>query len=192
MDANTVVDLTKLHQAIVSDIAAAFPSLATVEFYREERTNLPVPACILELTELEALGDDDPGTEQLAVLAKFEASLIISFRSPTARLSVRLLAAALSAWLRHQRWTDPDNPTKKLPTGAAQVIGAFPDDFRAVGMAREQDLPQFEIWRVEWQQIVHLGASVWLPDGSEIVPGEVYSVGRVDGVADSTPGQVVP
>lgn len=164
-NANTTVDLAVLHEAIVSDIQAAFPALATVEFYREDRRELPKPACLLELTELEALPDDDPGTEQLAVMAKFEAELVVSFRTTKAKQSIRLLAASLAAWLRLRKWSDAANPGKKLPTGPALVVGAYQDDFTVMGAAREQDLPQFEVWRVEWQQIVHLGAGVWNDEG---------------------------
>lgn len=175
-NAKTEVDLAELHQAIVDDIRAAFPGLATVEFYRgeglEDRKTLPPPACLLDLTELEVLQDDDPGTEQTCVMAKFEAELVISFRTTQAKRSVRMLAASLVAWLRNRRWTDPTQPAFKLPTGPALVIGAYPDDFRVMGAQRDQDLPQFEIWRVEWQQRIHLGATVWTDEGT--VPTQVF------------------
>ena len=74
-NAYTEVSLAALHQAIAADITAAFPQLVTVEFYRETeddgRTLPPMPACLLELTEFEAAPDLDPGTEQLAVTARF-------------------------------------------------------------------------------------------------------------------------
>lgn len=165
MNANTEIDLAVLHDAIVKDIKAAFPSIKTVEFYREDRRTLPMPACLLELTELEATMDEDPGTEQLSVLAKFEAELIIGFRTQNAKQSIRLLAAALSAWLRNRRWTNYAGTTPKLPTGAAQVIGAYHDDFNVIGRDSDKGLPQFEVWRVEWQQQIHLGQTVWTDDG---------------------------
>lgn len=189
-NANTEVDLATLHQAIVADIQAQFPQLVTVEFYREDRKELPKPACLLELTEMEALEDEDPGTEQLAVMAKFEAELVISFREQSAKRSIRLLAAALSAWLRKRRWNDPDNPGKKLPTGAVQVIGAYPDDFRTMGGQREGELPQFEVWRVEWQQIVHLGNTVWTDEGT--TPSQVFVDEHLNGGPGDGYEQVAP
>ena len=179
MNANTEVDLGVLHDAIVADIKAQFPQLVTVEFYREDRKELPKPACLLELTELEALPDDDPGTEQLAVMAKFEAELVIGFRTPKAKQSIRLLAAALAAWLRKRRWTNYSGTTPKLPTGPADVIGAYQDDFSVMGHQRDQALEQFEIWRVEWQQIVHLGKTVWTDEGE--TPSDVFVQGHVNG-----------
>lgn len=172
MNANTEVDMATLHDAIVADIKAAFPALVTVEFYREDRKELPKPACLLELTELEALPDDDPGTEQLAVMAKFEAELVIGFTTPQAKQSIRLLAAALSAWLRKRRWTNYSGSTPKLPAGECQVIGAYQDDFTVLGRDNDKGLPQYEVWRVEWQQIVHLGKTVWTDEG--VVPSQVF------------------
>lgn len=178
MNANTNIDLAVVHDAIVADIKAAFPHLQTVEFYREDRKILTTPACLLELTELEADPDNDPGTEQLAVLAKFEAELVIGFRQKPgdiarAKLSIRVLAAALEAWLRMRRWTNPADPVKKLPTGEAIVLGAYQDDFSVMGRQRDQELSQFEVWRVEWQQRMHLGQTVWTDEG--ITPTTVYS-----------------
>lgn len=166
MNANTVIDLSVLHSAIVADIEAQFPDLVTVEFYRAEegqgedaRKTLPVPACLLELSEMPADPDRDPGTEQLAVTATFEARLIIdSLKTQNAKLSVRVLAAAFSAWLRLRRWNNPAVPGKCLPTGPAYVIGAYPDDF-------SPELDRYEVWRVEWQQELHLGDTVWKDEG---------------------------
>lgn len=163
-DRNTEIDLAVLHQAIVDDIKAQFPELTTVEFYRgqdtgEDRRSLPTPACLLDLTELEAEPEADPGTEQLAVLAKFEVALVIDFRTAQSKLSIRQLAASFAAWLRLRRWSNAAVPGKKLPTGPAQVVGAYPDDF-------QPDLERFVVWRVEWQQIIHLGQTVWKPEGA--------------------------
>src|SRR5690606_27856540 len=110
------VGLDALHAAIVADIKAAFPALATVEFYREtsDRVRLELPACLLELSEMELAEDEDPGTEQTAVEARFEARLIIGFRTPDAKVEIRKLAGAFAAFLRHRRWTDPNDPPKKL------------------------------------------------------------------------------
>lgn len=178
MNANTNINLATVHDAIVADIKAAFPNLKTVEFYREDRKSLVTPACLLELTELEADPDNDPGTEQLAVIAKFEAELIIGFRPQAghmakAKLSIRMLAASLEAWLRMRRWTNPADQDKKLPTGEAMVIGAYEDDFSVMGRHRDQELPQFDVWRVEWQQRLHLGETVWTDDG--ITPTTIFS-----------------
>jgi hypothetical protein len=172
MNANTNIDLVTLHNAIVADISAAFPALATVEFYREDRKNLPKPACLLEIAEFDNVEDEDPGTEQLAVMMRFEAQLVITFKTANAKRSACVLAAALAAWLRKRRWTNPADPSKKLPTGEARVVGAYRDDFTTMGAQRDTALEQFEIWRVEWEQIVHLGNTAWIDEGE--TPSEPY------------------
>lgn len=196
MNANTEIDLTVLHDAIVADIRAAFPALATVQFYRgeddgEERKSIPTPACILELSEFEADDEADPGTGQLCVIASFDAELIVGFRTERAKHSIRHLAAAMAAWLHKRRWTNPANPAKKLPTGEAMVAGAYPDDFRGGGSAsRETNLDQFEVWRIEWRQRIHLGNTVWTDEGS--TPAEVFVRQNVSRQPDGDYEQVVP
>lgn len=167
MNANTEIDLDVIHNAIIADIKAQFPDLLTVEFYRSEehqdnedkRKTLPVPACILELSEMLSDPDADPGTEQLAVTATFEAHFVIdSLRTFNAKMSVRKLAAAFAAWLRLRRWNNPIIEGRTLPTGPAYVQGIYPDDFAP-------ELDRYEVWRVEWQQEIHLGNTVWKDQG---------------------------
>jgi len=159
-NANTAVTLDQVHAGIINRTKAKFPTLATVESYRLDRKNLTVPACLIELTEMTCPVDPDPGTEQLAVMARFEAMFIMSFKQGTAnpKLEIRKLAAAFAAFARLQRWG--------CPIGPANVLGAYPDDFNP-------ELDQFEVWRVEWEQIIHLGESIWEapPDW---IPTEVY------------------
>lgn len=159
-NANTVITLDQLHAGILAAISAQFPDLATVEAYRLERRNLPTPACLIEMTEMDAAPDVDPGTMQLAVNARFEARLVIGFRQNGAnpKLEVRKLAAAFAAFARLNRWG--------CRVGPADVIGAYPDDF-------DPELDQFECWRVEWQQVIHLGDTVWTDSGE--VPTPYYS-----------------
>ena len=66
-NANTVTTLEAVHAGIVSAIVAQFPALRTVEAYRLDRKSMPVPACLIELTEMDAVHDEDPGTEQRAI-----------------------------------------------------------------------------------------------------------------------------
>lgn len=160
-DANTQVSLADFHTAVVSDIHAAFPDLATVQFYREEDDRKPLaesdlPACLLQVTEFETVPEEDGGTGQLPVQMRCEARLVLSFKTPAAKLAIRTLAAAFAAWMRKRRFTNPNDTAKKLPTGAAEVVGAYADDF-------SPELDQFEVWRVEWLQGADLGATVWGP-----------------------------
>lgn len=164
MDANTNVDLDALHDAIVADIKAQFPTLQTVEFYRtEERkggyTGLPLPAVILDISEFDPDMEIDPGTEQLAVHARFEAEIIFGFRTPNVKREIRKFAAAFGAWMRLRRWTG-------VRTGPAYVTSISRSDFNP-------ELDQYEVWCVEWSQPVHLGNTVWNNEGA--VPTQVFA-----------------
>ena len=156
-NANTVTTLDAVHEGIVAAIKTQFPALKTVEAYRLDRKNLPVPACLVEMTEMDNEPDIDPGTEQLAVMARFEAKLVIGFRQggKNPKIEVRKLAAAFAAWARLKRWG--------CPIGPAEVIGAYQDDF-------DPELDQYECWRVEWQQVIHLGDTIWKDDGETPTP----------------------
>lgn len=151
-----MITLDALHEGILGAIRQRFPQLATVEAYRQLRGTLPVPACLVELAELEATDELDPGTGQLAMMARFEARLVIGFRQGGLNpgLEIRKLTAALATFVHQQRWG--------LPVGAADVLGCWPDDF-------DPGLEQFECWRVEWQQVIHLGETAW-PAESGTVP----------------------
>lgn len=160
MDALNGTDLALLHTKIAATSAAAFPG-THFEFYREDRNDLPpmggagqpTSICLLELTEMDP-GEDDPGTEQVDVLAKFEAQFIIGFKTASAKVAIRALAASFAAFLRKQlRWPDVLN-------GEIQGIRCYKDDF-------SPELDQYEIWTVEWTQVLRLGVGTpWLPSGT--------------------------
>lgn len=152
-------DLAALHAAIVDTSAAAFPGVH-FEFYRVDRKNLPFgdglgtnppkAYCLLELSDMDA-SDFDPGTDQQAVGAKFEAEIIVKSLQVDSRLLIRALAGSYAAFLRKQlRWPGVLN-------GPIKVDGCYKDDF-------SPELDQFEVWRVEWVQ------DVWMGDVSEVLP----------------------
>lgn len=178
--ANTETTLDLYHQAVRDQIAAAFPDLKTVAWYHEEderNDKLALPACLLEVTDMPTEGDRDPQTGQMAFNLRVEARLVIGFRTPKAKLEIRKLSSALAVWMRDRRFQPASGP--------ADVLGAFRDDFSPV-------LDQFEVWRVEWDQIVHLGESVWVDDG-ETPDQPVYSwspdigTGNADKYQDAVP-----
>lgn len=150
MDRDTTVDLDEVHDAILATVRDAYPGLVTVDAYPEDRRALKadkLPAFFLEMAEFEP-GDMDPGTGQQAVNVKFEALLVVGALQPgfNPKREVRRLAASFAAFVRLKRWG--------LPVGPARFLAAVPDDFNP-------DLDQFEVWRVDWEQVVHLGETVW-------------------------------
>ena len=146
---NTALNLDDLFAAIETRIAAAMPEFALVAAYPADRRNLPLPACVIELVELEAV--DNPGTEQLAVSAHFQARVVLGFREQDAKRRVAKAAATLGHFVQGQRWG--------LPVEPATIEMIMPDEF-------EPERDQFEVWAVEWHQTVHIGASIWEDDGT--------------------------
>ncbi|HKY46145.1 MAG TPA: hypothetical protein VJM50_23845 [Pyrinomonadaceae bacterium] len=153
-DANTEVDLQALHEAIRSQIAAAFPSFKTVEFYRDdEDEKMPTPACLLHMTEAEPAPEQDAGTGQWPALLRFEAHIIMAHRSDVTPIEIRKAATAVATWLHLRRW----GPA--TPTDPCAVIACEPDEFAP-------NLDKFKVWRVEWVNMAMLGVSAWHNDGT--------------------------
>lgn len=150
------LDLDALHAAIVDRLAAAFPAVVTVEAYPDDRRTMRAPAILVDLEDFEAAPDDNPGTEQLPVVARFSARIVIGFRTANAKREIRKLAAAVGVFVHRNRWGQH--------VGPAEVLTITPDDF-------EPTLDQFEVWRVDWQQPLALGEGVWNNDGT--IPTEV-------------------
>lgn len=182
MDHQDGTNVALLHSVIASTSAAAFPGVH-FEFYREDRDDLPAmgelgqptACCMLELTEFDPV-DADPGTEQVDVIARFEAQFIIGFRTPDAKVAIRALAASYAAYLRKRsRWPGVVN-------GPTQNIRCFKDDF-------SPELDQYEIWTVEWTQVLRLGEGVWKETGT--TPGNpLYSF--VPYIGDGNEDEYVP
>jgi len=150
------IDLDQLHNAILNKIKEQFPSLQTVEDYDADRKDLAVPAVLLELVDMEADPESDPGTEQLAVVTKWAARVVFSFRQDNVKREIRKLAGALGVLVHDNRWGQSVSPAK------VTVIG--PDAF-------DPAFDKFEVWAVEWDQQIDLGENVWSGEG--VTPDKV-------------------
>ncbi len=64
---------TDLHQAICSTLKEEISAIQTCEIYPSIRKELLAPAVFVELVSLES--GKDPGTEELALKARFEARI---------------------------------------------------------------------------------------------------------------------
>jgi hypothetical protein len=166
-NANTEITLEGVHTAIENAIREKFPALKTVEFYCDKRTEITLPACLLEMSEFDGAPDDDPNTGQLAVTARFEARFVISYKTRNAKLAVRNLATSFAAWAKLNRFSQRISP--------AEILGGYPDDF-------DPRLDQHEVWRVEWQHVIHLGKSEWDYDGETPT---IVLVGQAPFIGDS-------
>ena len=168
MNADTQITLDQYYAAVVTDISGCFPVFRTVEFDRGDmdRQPPPVPACLLEITEFEDDGENDPGTGSWQCNARVEARIIFGFRTERVKLQCRKLATALAHFLRMRRFGHPEKPASALPTGPALLTGCYEDEF-------SPELYKYEVWRVEWIQNMTFGPSIWNEDGE--APKRIHS-----------------
>lgn len=135
---------TDLHQAICTTLKKEIPSIQTCEVYPAIRRELIAPAVFIELSSFEK--GNDPGTEELAIKARFEARVVIDSTVENAPLIVRSLAAEVARIVNKNTWEKNVSP--------AEFLSAEPDGFRP-------ELDAYLVWLVEWSHQLHLGKSVW-------------------------------
>ncbi|WP_065095515.1 MULTISPECIES: hypothetical protein [unclassified Wolbachia] len=135
-----------LHQAICSTLKEEIPSIQTCEIYPAIRKELLAPALFVELVSLES--GKDPGTEELALKARFEARIVVDGTVEYSSLVVRSLAAEVARVVNKNTWN-----VKNVSPG--EFISGGGDDFRP-------ELDAYLVWLVEWVHYLHFGESVWL------------------------------
>ena len=149
-----------LHQKICTTLKEEIPAIQTCEVYPAIRTTITAPAAFVELASLE-LGKD-PGTEELALKARFEARIVIDSTLENAAIIVRSLAAEVARVVNKNTW-DVEN------VSAGEFISAEVDDFKP-------ELDAYLVWVVEWVHEIHVGKSIFsggvTPHTIEI--GKVY------------------
>ncbi|WP_353276190.1 hypothetical protein [Wolbachia endosymbiont (group B) of Villa cingulata] len=134
-----------LHQAICSTLKEEIPSIQTCEIYPAIRKELLAPALFVELVSLES--GKDPGTEELALKARFEARIVVDGTVEYSSLVVRSLAAEVARVVNKNTWN-----VKNI--SPAEFLSAEPDGFRP-------ELDAYLVWMVDWSHQLHLGKSIW-------------------------------
>ena len=149
-----MMELDRLFETLVEGILA-LPGVQHCGPYPRRMDSIQVPAVLLDLVELEP--GEDPGTEELALIAHWEARLVVACNHENDKAVIRNLVLSLLQWLHRSDWL----PAK---TGIARIKQATPDGF-------SPDTPNYEIWLVEWTQEIHIGVSIW--DGGGVTPSQV-------------------
>jgi hypothetical protein len=155
--------LADLHNAICATLKAEIPAIQACEVYPAIRTIITAPAVFVELSGFEK--GYDPGTEELALRARFEARIIIDSTIENAPIVVRSLASEVAKVVNKN--------TFNMNISPGEFLSAEMDGFRP-------ELDAYLVWLVEWTHEIHLGKSVW-EDGKikihKIAVGEI-NVGK--------------
>ena len=144
--------LEDLHQAICSQLKEEIPAIQTCEVYPTIYRKIKAPAVFVELVSLEA--GKDPGTEELALRARFEARIVVDGTVEDSSVVVRSLAAEVARVVNKNTWN-----TEKVSPG--EFISAEVDGFKP-------ELDAYSVWTVEWVHQLHIGKSIWSETG--IIP----------------------
>uniref|UniRef100_A0A3B0IVB8 Phage related protein n=1 Tax=Wolbachia endosymbiont of Aleurodicus dispersus TaxID=1288877 RepID=A0A3B0IVB8_9RICK len=133
-----------LHQAICSTLKEEIPAIQTCEIYPAIRKELLAPAVFVELSSFEK--GSDPGTEELALKARFEARIVVDGTVENSSVVVRTLAAEIARVVNKNTWGNNVSP--------AEFLSAEPDGFRP-------ELDAYSVWLIEWIHSLHIGQSIW-------------------------------
>lgn len=134
-----------LHQTICTTLKKEIPAIQTCEMYPAERREIIAPAVFIELVSLEP--GKDPGTDELALRARFEARIVVDAMVEDSSIVVRSLAAEVARVVNKNTWN-----VEKISPG--EFISAGGDDFKP-------ELDAYQVWVVEWDHMVHIGKSIW-------------------------------
>lgn len=137
---------TDLHNAIEQYLRAAFTpaELPTLEQYPELVKKIKAPAVLIEMDDL--VPSEDPGTGELAMVARFVAYAVLE-RTPKADLQAASLALAVALKVTQ-------GGRFGQPVGPAKVIRVARDEFKP-------ELVGYAVWAAEWTHEILVGESVW-------------------------------
>ncbi|QTG98266.1 hypothetical protein ACJUAD_04355 [Wolbachia endosymbiont of Rhagoletis indifferens] len=139
------MNLKDLHDKICITLKKEISAIQTCEVYPAIRKELVAPAVFIELSSLEQ--GKDPGTEELALKARFEARIVVDSTIENAAIIVRTLAAEVAKVVNKNTWN-----IKNVSPG--EFISAEIDGFRP-------ELDAYLVWMVDWSHQLHLGKSIW-------------------------------
>jgi len=152
------IDLGVALDTVIATLAAEFNTFKTVAAEDEDRKKLPVPAIIVQMSELEPDPDKDSHTGQFPCLVRLEARIIMGHRTPKVRREMVKAAGAVAAFIHSNRLG--------VPWSAAIVIAVDPDEFAP-------QAEKFDIWRIEWVHAADIGASYFVDEG--VTPSRVLT-----------------
>jgi hypothetical protein len=119
------------------------------------RSEIVAPACFVEITSFDI--GTDPGTEELAVVANFEARIVMDRIVENAHFIIRELALQLANLINHNTWNHD--------VSLAKIKEISPDAF-------SPELDAFLVWNVSWTHEIHIGENIWEECG--VLPHTIF------------------
>lgn len=142
-------EVAELHAAMAATIRQAMPDVVDVQHYPKIEEGLPMPALYFAMSGLGP--GPDPGDGRTAVLATFEACVLVESDRDQAHLQAAVLATKLVKLLHNQYW------------GVASVDLAT--HVQAMPSESLPELVQCAAWTVLWRHVIYLGETEWVwPD----------------------------
>lgn len=164
-DEPQALQLSELYAAIEQSIRDLLPELVEVVFWLGPAASIPLPAVLLEMPEFEPGSDD--GTGRTALVARFEARVVVGSEQHEPEKQACLIATQLAVLLRGQQWG-------LVGVEPAQLVQATQD-------WTKPELDGYIVWVVEWTQPINLGEEEWpWPDN----PPATLVLGLGDDAAD--------
>lgn len=142
---NDPIPLARVYAAMEDMIGRAIPGLNYVGTMPGKLETVALPAVVLEFSGFEP-AEQDPGTGEVAIDARFEARAIVGTEYDDHLHVVAFIAAQLAVLLRLQTWGIEVEP--------ALLVRAEPDWSRP-------ELDGLAVWVVEWTQVIYLGEEEW-------------------------------
>jgi hypothetical protein len=136
-----------LHKAICTTLKKEIPVIQTCDVYPAVQKGIIAPAVFIELANLDP--GQDPGTEELALRARFEARIVIDSTIEDAAIIVRSLAAEVARVINRNTWGMNVSP--------AEFLSGEVDRFKP-------ELEAYLVWLIEWVHEIHIGKSIWEED----------------------------
>lgn len=136
--------LHELQSNICEQIKEKIPEIQTCCSYPRMRCELVAPACFVEIESFDV--GTDPGTEELAVIANFEARIVVDRTIENSSFAIRELALKFADLINHNTWSSSVTPAK--------IKACNPDAF-------SPELDAYLVWNVSWTHELHVGNNIW-------------------------------
>ena len=136
--------LKNLQRNICEQITSEIPEIQTCCSYPRMRCELVAPACFVEIESFDI--GSDPGTEELAVIANFEARIVVDRTIENAGFVIRELALKLASLINYNTWSSRVTPAKVKSCN----IDAF-----------SPELDAYLVWSISWIHELHVGENIW-------------------------------